>query len=138
MNNKWDKIYDEISGSSNSEIVDAIYFLEEKIIILETHIEQLLKLSQDYCMCGELLSSHYTSNHCPISEFDYYVKSNKLEEITPSGVYQPLKSDERLQEAIGLLQSIYTTMVLDISVDRGILSKYKTQIYDFLMEIENE
>ena len=117
---------------------DVSFSLEEKITMLETHIEQLLKLSQDYCMCGELLSSHYTNNHCPISEFDYYVKSNKLEEITPDGVYQPLKSDERFQEAVGLLQSIYTAMLLDISVDRGILSKYKTQIYDFLMVVENE
>lgn len=81
MDNKWDEIYNEISCSSSEELANAISFLEEKVATLETHIANLIKLSQDYCMCGELVSGHHTSNHAPISEFEWYVKFNKLDSV---------------------------------------------------------
>lgn len=46
--------------------------------LLHDHIENLKKLSGDYCMCGETLRSHHAASHQPISEFDYYLQSNDL------------------------------------------------------------
>lgn len=45
---------------------------------LHEHIENLKKLSQDYCMCGSKMESHYAGDHNPISEFCYYLQSNEL------------------------------------------------------------
>ncbi len=54
----------------------------EKLIVqrslLHEHIENLKKLSSDYCMCGSSMKSHHAGNHQPISEFDYYLQSNGL------------------------------------------------------------
>jgi len=45
---------------------------------LHEHIENLKRLSQDYCMCGSKIESHHAGDHNPISELDYYLQRNEL------------------------------------------------------------
>tara|TARA_R100000664_G_scaffold34227_1_gene55315 strand:- start:2040 stop:2402 length:363 start_codon:yes stop_codon:yes gene_type:complete len=45
---------------------------------LHEHIENLKRLSQDYCVCGSTMDSHYSENHAPISEFENYLQRNEL------------------------------------------------------------
>lgn len=56
-----------------------IAYQDEQIGNLKEHIQNLQKASQDYCMCGMRLDSHYGDcGHSPISEFDWYCQEHNL------------------------------------------------------------
>lgn len=92
LSERYEDIVNRIRNSSTYDTAKEIMYrittqqeLEKKIneLILQRsslheHIENLKRLSQDYCVCGSTMDSHYSENHSPISEFENYLQSNEL------------------------------------------------------------